>query len=113
MLLAFAGNWDATAVGTLTLAVVTGVSLVFGWTSLRQSQKEVEEAHRPVVIPVTFARHSVIAVSVSRSRGTAPAYPCLVEERVLGVPIKNIGPGPALNVEASIKRLNEDGSVWE
>jgi hypothetical protein len=34
MLLAFAGNWDATAVGTLALAVVTGVSLVFGWKSL-------------------------------------------------------------------------------
>lgn len=28
MLLAFAGNWDATTVGTLALAVVTGVSLL-------------------------------------------------------------------------------------
>jgi hypothetical protein len=110
--LAFAGDWDATAVGTLTLAVVTSVSLAFGWKSLRQAQKEVEEAHRPVVIPVTFARQSVIAGSRSRSR-EALEGPSLVEEGVLAVPIKNIGAGPALSVVASVKRLNEHGTVWE
>ncbi len=32
---------------------------------------------------------------------------------MLAVPIKNIGPGPALNVVASVRRLNEDGRPWE
>lgn len=48
-----------TAIGTLAVAFVTGVSLYFGWRSLRQNQreielsrKEVEEAHRPVIVPV-------------------------------------------------------------
>jgi Tfp pilus assembly protein PilN len=72
MLAAFNGTWDWTAIGTLALAVVTGVSLAFAWGSLKQTQRqiqlgqeqleqtqreielsraEVEEAHRPVLVP--------------------------------------------------------------
>lgn len=63
MLATFNSTWDWTAVGTLTLAIVTGVSLAFGWGSLKQAQKglalsraEVEEAHRPVIVAVISKR---------------------------------------------------------
>lgn len=84
--------------------------LAFGWKSLRQNQREIEEAHRPVVIPIVYARPSEIAQS-----GAQPAlqYPHLPTDGVLAVPIKNIGSGPALNVEASVRRLNADGSPSE
>jgi hypothetical protein len=114
-MLAITGTTAAiwTAIGTLALAIATSVSLAFGWRSLRQSQREVEEAHRPVVIPVVFARPSVIAGSRSQSRRAVPERPYAVEDGVLAVPIKNIGSGPALSVVASIKRLNDDGTVRE
>lgn len=128
--LTFTGSFDLTAIGTLALAVVTGVSLVFAWHSLRQTQqqinlgqeqlrqtqheielsrREVEEAHRPVVVPVLISRDPA-ATSVSRSRYTLPSAPCLVAPGVLAVPLKNIGAGPALRVEASIRRLSDDGT---
>lgn len=113
MLLAFAGNWDATAVGTLALAIVTGVSLAFGWKSLRQGQKEVEEAHRPVVVPVVLARPpGLMPQSVVRSRRTFPDRPSVAEPGVLAVPVQNIGSGPALRVVASIERLDEQGNPY-
>src|ERR1700691_4112232 len=97
-----------TAVGTLTLAIVTGVSLAFGWTSLRQGQREVEEAHRPVVVPVLPTRPPA---SSSRSgRGPRPAYePELSGPDGLRFPVQNIGSGPALRVEATIRQLKIGG----
>lgn len=132
MILAFFGNWDATALGTLALAAATFASLIFARRSLGQmqqqiklgqaqlgqtqaeialSRREVEEAHRPVVVPVVVARPSSMA-SVSASSLTAPERPRLVGDGVLGVPIKNIGSGPALNITAGVLRLNADGSTW-
>jgi hypothetical protein len=96
-----------TAVGTLTLAIVTGISLVFGWKSLRQGQREVEEAHRPVVVPVLLTRPSVDRSVSSRSgRGPRPAYePEVSGPDGLRFPVQNIGSGPALRVEARTRRL--------
>jgi hypothetical protein len=118
MLAVFNSSWDWTAVGTLALAVVTLAAVIIGTVSLRQTRKaialsreEVEEAHRPVVVPVIVARPSAIA-SVRASRHTAPERPSLVDDGVLAVPLQNIGSGPALNIVASVRRLNEDGSVW-
>src|ERR1700722_1865275 len=119
------GALELTAYATLVLAVVTGglavgtfFSVRLGKAALAQTQKdielqrqEVEEAHRPVVIPVVSARPSVVT-SDSQSRHTAVARPSLVEHGVLAVPIQNIGSGPALRVRASIRRLNEDGEPW-
>lgn len=56
MFAAFNSAWDWTAIGTLALAAVTGASLAFGWKSPRQGQKEVEEAHRPVLVPLADSR---------------------------------------------------------
>jgi hypothetical protein len=107
MVLAFAGNWDATALGTLALAAVTGASLVFGWKSLRQGQKEVEEAHRPVLVPLADSRPMVM---VETGLPEPPAArPIFLGEGQLAVPIENIGTGPALRVEASVRMRNPDG----
>jgi hypothetical protein len=107
MILAFAGNWDATALGTLALAAVTAVSLVFGWVSLHQGQREVEEAHRPVLVPLADPRPMGM-VETGLSEPTS-ARPLLLGEGQLVVPIENIGTGPALRVEVSVQMLNPDG----
>jgi hypothetical protein len=73
MLATFNGTWDWTAVGTLALAVATFVSLFFARIALKKTQdqielgqqqlaqtqreielsrSEVEEAHRPLIVPV-------------------------------------------------------------
>jgi hypothetical protein len=95
--------------------------VIVGTVSLRQTRKaialscrEVEEAHRPVVVPVVIARPPDLGPqSVSGSRRTFPARPCVVESGVLVVPVQNIGSGPALRIVASVERLNDDGSVWD
>jgi hypothetical protein len=116
MLATFNGTWDWAAIGTLALAIATVISLVFGWKSLRHAQREielsrqgVEEAHRPVVVPVIIARQPV-AASVSSSRHTLPNRPCVIEPSVLVVPVQNIGAGPALTVLASVKPIDVEGN---
>jgi hypothetical protein len=104
---AFAGNWDATALGTLALAAVTGVSLVFGWKSLRQGQSEVEEAHRPVLVPLADSRPlDVVETGLPEPPAARPLF---LGEGQLVVPIENIGTGPALRVEVSVRMRNPDG----
>ncbi|MGA2164197.1 MAG: hypothetical protein ABSH36_06980 [Solirubrobacteraceae bacterium] len=107
MLASFNGTWDWTAVGTLALAAVTGVSLLFGWKSLRQGQKEVEEAHRPVLVPLADSRR--MDVIVDAGMGPQAARPDVIASDELRVPVENIGTGPALHVEASVQMLNPDG----
>jgi hypothetical protein len=104
ILLAFAGNWDATAVGTLALAAVTAVSLAFGWRSLRQGQREVEEAHRPVVMPII--RGTFMDLGADGKHETRPK---LITTGQLVLPVENIGPGPALDLEATMTYYDDDG----
>jgi hypothetical protein len=96
-----------TAAGTLLLALVTGTSLAFGWKSLRQGQREVEEAHRPVLVPLADPRPMEM-VETGLSEPTS-ARPLLLGEGQLAIPIENVGTGPALRVEASVQMLNPDG----
>jgi hypothetical protein len=105
MLLAFAGNWNATAVGTLALAVVTGISLAFGWKSLRQGQREVEEAHRPVVMPLVRGT----SMDLGADGRTHKTRPTLLPTGQLVVPVENIGAGPALNLEATMTYYDDNG----
>lgn len=107
MLATFNGTWDWTAVGTLALAIVTGVSLLFGWKSLRQGQKEVEEAHRPVLVPLADSRP--LEVVEAGLPEPSAARPLFLGEGQLAVPIENVGTGPALRVEASVQMLNPEG----
>jgi hypothetical protein len=130
---AFDGTWDWTAVGTLALALATFVSLYFARRALGQAQeqimlgqrqleqtqreielsrREVEEAHRPVVVPVVIAGRPHLSQSVSRGPSDYPMRPCVMESGKLVVPVQNIGAGPALNVVASIERLEDDGGPW-
>jgi hypothetical protein len=131
--LQFSNTFDLTAVGTLTLAFATGISLVFGWRSLAQTQRqielsqsyleqtqreievsrhEVEEAHRPVVVPVLVTREPRSRSVTSSGRVPAPAYRPEADDGVLRFPVQNIGSGPALNVEASVTRLDSEGNPW-
>ncbi len=111
MLATFNDTWDWTAVGTLALAAVTLAAVIVAAIALRQtraditlSRKEVEEAHRPVVVPVLVARAPATA-SVSSSRYTLPRRPVIIQDGLLGFPVQNIGSGPALRVEATIRLL--------
>jgi hypothetical protein len=120
MLAAFDGTWDWTAIGTLALALVTLAAVIIGAVALRQtrkaialSRKEVEEAHRPVLVPVVIARPPDLSPqSISGSRRTFPDRPSVAESGVLAVPVQNIGSGPALRVVASIERLDEHGKLY-
>lgn len=120
----FHNIFDWTAIGTLALALATGVSLAFGWRSLRQTQKqielshsqleqtqreialtrrEVEEAHRPLLVPDVNDRLLDLG-----SLGQHARAPTMIGDALM-VPIKNIGSGPALHVLASVVLLDADG----
>ncbi len=108
--LEFNDTFDLTAIGTLALAVATFVSLIFARRALKQTQREielsrreVEEAHRPVLVPLADSRN------LHSTEGSAAARPAVPGEGQLRVPIENIGTGPALRVEASVQMLNPDG----
>lgn len=110
----FHNVWDWTAVGTLALALVGAVALVVTWLTLREtkadlglSRKEVEEAHRPLVVPLDDRRE----INLGTERGTdkLPAVPHTTQFSENGrvrlqllVPIENIGTGPAIRLEAGI-----------
>jgi hypothetical protein len=126
MLAAFNGTWDWTAIGTLTLALVTGVSLAFAWASLKQAQRqiqlgqeqleqtqreievsrtEVEEAHRPVLVPfqksgerLTFRGGEIFAGGGPQVSENDPDRQDLPRYSAAFLPVENVGVGPALNV---------------
>jgi hypothetical protein len=125
MLATFNGTWDWTALGTLTLAIVTGISLAFAWGSLKQTQRqiklgqeqleqtqreielsrrEVEEAHRPVVMPLADYR----LMDFMRFGRPVSAKPW-AETNMLYIPIENVGPGPALGIQVAAKLLSSAG----
>lgn len=121
-----------TAIGTLVLAVATFVSLFFARRSIKLGQqqieqtqmaielsqaqlaqtqseielsrREVEEAHRPVVVPlVDHGRHVTIA-----NGEDVPVRPCIPRSGLLIIPVKNFGPGPALRAEVTIQYTPDD-----
>jgi hypothetical protein len=102
--LTFTGKVDPTAVATLVLAVITLISVIVGGFALHRnkteialSRREVEEAHRPVVIPWL----------------QDPIMPGLLRMGHLGVPIRNIGSGPGLNVEVTVTPRDPRGEeAW-
>lgn len=120
MLATFNGTWDWTAIGTLALAAATFVSLYFARRSLGQMQQqiklgqaqlaqtqreielsrsEVEEAHRPVLVPVV---DSTSYMDLGVDGANRERRPQLEPGGNLFVPVENIGSGPGLNVEASV-----------
>src|ERR1700680_4128893 len=105
MLATFNGTWDWTAIGTLALAFVTLLlaSATFWMVKLTRgslaqtkdeialSRREVEEAHRPVLVPVvdTTSYIDLGADGANRER-----RPQLEPGGRLFVPVENIGSGP-------------------
>jgi hypothetical protein len=113
--LEFNDTFDLTAIGTLALAAVTFVALVIAARALKQtkaeiqvSRREVEEAHRPVVVPVADNRRMEFA---GEELSYAPARPRFRPQRksVMVVPVENIGTGPGLQIEAQAELLTADG----
>jgi hypothetical protein len=105
MFAVFHNVWDWTAIGTLALALVTAIALVIGWLTLRQtkreialSRREVEEAHRPVLVPVLDRTR---AITLEPGGTPNPAEPIVPGNRIF-VPVENIGSGPALEVEMGL-----------
>jgi hypothetical protein len=133
MLLGFAGDWDATAIGTLLLAVAMFVSLIFARRALGQTQQqiklgqqqlaqtqreiapsrtEVEEAHRPVVVPLHDNRRiDFVTDEGVRTVAAQPSVSGNIGRIMLGTPIENVGTGPALNVEAAVKIAHEQPAL--
>jgi hypothetical protein len=119
MLASFNGTWDWTAVGTLTLAAVT-LALAFAtfWMvkltrrSLAQTQaevalsrKEVEEAHRPVLVPFQRSGTAIRFRGGELQAGGGPEVSENPADRqdvprfsAAFMPVENVGMGPALNV---------------
>jgi hypothetical protein len=119
----------ALAIVTAGLAIATFMSVVVARGSLAKAQatielsqlqltqtqqeialsrQEVEEAHRPVVVPI--ADHRKMDSTTERlvqGRSVAWAYPIVYKPDELLVPIKNVGSGPALCLELSVKPLDQ------
>jgi hypothetical protein len=123
--LVFNDELDLTAIGTLSLAAATFLSLFFVRRSLKQTQAQIElgqrqlaqtqaeiglsrtevgAAHRPVVIPVAGGQHFTLA-----SGEELPTGPYVPEPGMLVVPIINTGLGPALCLESTIEGLHSAG----
>jgi hypothetical protein len=119
----FHNVFDWTAVGTLALALATLIlatatlwAVYLTRRSLSQTQeeialsrREVEEAHRPVIVPLADPR--LIRMAGATSMGKPAAQPAVHTTGQLTVPIENIGTGPALRVEASIELLSNKGDL--
>jgi hypothetical protein len=95
----FTGVVDPTALATFVLAATTLATLLVGLRALRQTQseidlsrREVEEAHRPVLVPL-------------HEEGNEEARPRIVGSQ-MRIAIKNIGSGPALSVELRVRPGN-------
>jgi hypothetical protein len=96
-----AGALELTAYATLALAFVTAASVIFGWRSIKLSQRSIEETYRPSVVPVADRRR--VELPGRRERQAAPK----IVEGALLVPVENVGAGSALEVEASVRWLEE------
>jgi hypothetical protein len=110
--LEFNDTFDVTAIGTVALAVVTFVSLLFGWWTLRQtkasialSRREVEEAQRPVVVPLRDPGRTLTIMGGQ----DLPATPFVPRTGLLVVPVRNVGKGPALRVDVTVEGFNAAG----
>lgn len=109
-------NVDPTALATVALAILTLAVVVVGIRALRQtrneidlSRQEVEEAHRPVVVPV-IDKTTVMQIW---GESPLPTSPYFAGGGLLYVPLRNIGSGPALDVEVSLIHRNDAGGFSE
>jgi hypothetical protein len=107
----FSGDLDLTALATFVLALVTFVSILVGGFALHRtkaevdlSRQEVEEAHRPVLVPAIDDTKEIGLPSL-RGHMTRPS----IVHSQLVVPIKNIGSGPAMGVDVEVTPRGSSG----
>jgi hypothetical protein len=107
--LEFSDNVDPTALATVLLAVLTFATVVVGAIALHRtrseidlSRREVEEAHRPVLIPFDGEAQTADSSGAIVLHRVKPYYR---EHNRVMVPIKNIGSGPALNIDVFLVPL--------
>ena len=105
--LTFDPRIDVTGIATVALTLVTLGLVWVGYHALRQTQaeidlsrREVEESHRPVVLPVNELG------KLDTNNIGRPARPH-AESGQLYVPIRNIGAGPALNLIIEVRPLGD------
>ena len=110
--LEFSDTFDLTAVATVLLALVTFATVVVGGLALRRtrseidlSRREVEEAHRPVLVPLLDENQELREFDAPTVYRAKPRYK---ENQRLVVPI-NIGSGPALNITVFVASLDTEG----
>lgn len=104
---------DPTGLATAVLALVTVISVLLTRRALKQTQdeidlsrREVEEAHRPVLVPVVDATRQFTLPSGD----TVTMTPQAVGNRLL-IPVENIGSGPALNISMTLEFPSEANRV--
>jgi hypothetical protein len=102
--LTFTSEIDLTGIATVVLALATAWLAKATHESVDQSSIEVERAHRPVLVPIVDRSQSF------RTWGgyDSPLTPRLRSRR-LHVPIRNVGMGPALYVEATAEFGDRQG----
>lgn len=113
-----------TAIGTLALALATFVSLFFARNSLKQTQEEialsrneVEEAHRPVLVPFQRSgtaikfRGGEIPAGCPHVSENDPARQDLPRYSAVFLPVENVGVGPALNVRGEFTGPHGTGTA--
>jgi hypothetical protein len=110
--LEFSDDVGPATIVTVSLAIVAIIGLYLTARSLKQTQNEiglsraaVKEAHRPVVVPFVDSGQTLTIASTLR----LPARPNVPHPGLLVLPVKNIGPGPALQLEATIEGLDPAG----
>lgn len=113
----FTDDVDPTALATFILAAITLATVLVGGIALRRtrseidlSRREVEEAHRPVLIPIIDATQELHLWDATTKH---PVRPFFREASRVVVPIKNIGSGPALDITASLTPRNDAGEFSE
>jgi hypothetical protein len=94
------------AVLTLGALLLTLKSLNQTQTEIALSRREVEEAHRPVLVPVLDVTRQMQLPNGE----VGPATPTVPGNRIL-VPVENIGSGPALQVEMGLAFRSERVAV--
>jgi|ERR1039458_352208 hypothetical protein len=119
--LEFSDNVDPAVVVTFALAIAAVIGLVLTRLSLKHtkqeidlSRKEVEEAHRPVVVPVFDKTFMDLGTD-----GRFEKAPQLLQTDKLVVPLENVGQGPALNTKMMVAPADAAGNealgttAWE
>ncbi len=89
---------------TVRMVKLTGKALSQGQEEIKLSRSEVEEAHRPLIVPVLSKAFVDLGAD-----GKYEKRPQVLRDGKLLVHVENVGPGPALNVEAWARLLDDSG----